>query len=252
MIYFYGRVSSDHQDNSAANQRQLGEQFAAECGEQVTIFVDEDVSGSVPLKHRPEGKKVWDALQPGDMLVVPRLDRGWRSVEDAANTLRVMREIGVRVMILDSPIDVSTDEGELMFLTFANFAQYENRVRSRRIKDVFQYRKKNGKPYSCTRPFGWKRDGDEWVELPQERAIADKAAEMRAQGMTYRGIASKMCMKQEYKKPVYKTNYMYGKPKTQGWYSGTEIKGLLCAREAGYPIVSQAEMRAASPAVKSA
>jgi len=138
---------------------------------------------------------MWDSLRAGDVLIVTKLDRGWRSSEDAAHTLRVLREIGVRMRILDFPIDLSTDEGELMFLTFANFAQYENRLRGRRVRDVYQYRKKNNLPYSKTRPFGWVRDGDKWAVLHKERQIADMLAEWIAEGCTYRGAASKLCLK---------------------------------------------------------
>lgn len=251
MIYFYGRVSSDHQENSAANQRQLGEQYGAQVGEQVTVVIDEDISGSTQLKHRPNGKVMWDALKPGDTLVVPRLDRGWRSVEDAASSLRVLREIGVRLKILDSPIDVSTDEGELMFLTFANFAQYENRVRSRRLKDVFGYRKKKGMPYGVARPFGWQRDGDQWVELPAERRIADKAAELRESGLNWSQIARKMCFSDKYRKPIHQAGQGKGRRYSQ-WYGSDDLKNLVLAREAGYPIVSQSELRAGALAERSA
>lgn len=250
MIYFYGRVSTDQQENSAANQRQLGEQYGREHGEPVTIVIDEDVSGSTPLKHRPEGKKMWDALEPGDTVVVPKLDRGWRSVEDAAGTLRVLREIGVRLKILDSPIDVSTDEGELMFLTFATYAQYENRVRSRRLKDVFGYRKKKGLPYGVARPFGWQRDGDEWVELPAERRIADKAAELREAGLNWSQIARKMCFSDKYRKPISHAGTGKGR-RFSAWYNSDDLKNLVSAREAGYPTVSQSEMRAYARAEKS-
>jgi len=195
MIYFYGRVSTDHQENSAANQRQIFEALGEEWGDPYTVVLDEDVSGSVPLRLRPNGKVMWDSLRAGDVLIVTKLDRGWRSSEDAAHTLRVLREIGVRMRILDFPIDLSTDEGELMFLTFANFAQYENRLRGRRVRDVYQYRKKNNLPYSKTRPFGWVRDGDKWAVLHKERQIADMLAEWIAEGCTYRGAASKLCLK---------------------------------------------------------
>lgn len=242
MIWFYGRVSTDHQENSAANQRQMAEKLQDEYGEDVRIVIDEDVSGSTSLKDRERGREVWDALQKGDTLIVSKLDRGWRSVEDAAHSLRVLREIGVRLRILDSPIDVSTDEGEMMFLMFASFAQYENKVRGRRVSDVFQYRKRNGLPYSVTRPFGWCRKGDQWVELPAERDIADKAAKLRASGMSFNAIANTLCLQKGCSKPVFRAQTIHGKKAKASWYSGKELKGLLLAREAGYPTIPQAHV----------
>jgi DNA invertase Pin-like site-specific DNA recombinase len=247
MIYFYGRVSTDHQENSAANQRQVFEQLAAEMGEPHQILIEEDVSGSTSLKDRPLGRRVWDALKPGDILVVTKLDRGWRSVEDAAHSLRVLRELGVRLKILDCPVDVSTDEGEMMFVMFASFAQYENKVRGRRVRDVFQYRKRNGLPYSITRPYGWRRKGDDWIPLPEERELADQAAEMREAGMSFNAIALKWVCANK-KKPVFRPQLHHGRKTTESWYTGRDIKNLLWARAAGFPKVPQAHVRDYVPA----
>jgi len=244
MIYFYGRVSTDHQENSAANQRQIFEQLGDQWGEPYSIVMDEDVSGSVPLRRRPNGKRLWDSLKAGDMLIVTKLDRGWRSSEDAAHTLRVLREIGVRMRILDFPIDLSTDEGELMFLTFANFSQYENRLRARRVKDVFGYRKRNGLPYASARPYGWVRDGDKWRVLQEERDLCDRVAEMHKQGLGYRRIADRLCLDGIQKMKTVKRSA------NRSWYTEMDVRGLLSARANGYPIVPQAEMRSTSPSAK--
>ncbi len=251
MIYFYGRVSTDHQENSAANQRQVFEQLGQEWGEPYTILIEEDVPGTRSMKERPKGKQLWDALQPGDMLVVTKLDRGWRSVEDAAHSLRVLRELKIRVKILDCPVDVSTDEGEMMFLMFANFAQYENKVRGRRVRDVFQYRRRNGLPYATARPFGWVRKGDEWLPLQSERDLADKAAAMREQGLSNNAISFKMACS-GMKKPVFRAQKTRGKRATESWYTCADVRNLLLAREAGYPRVPQAHVRDYVRAAKTA
>jgi len=39
MIWYYGRVSTDHQEDSAANQRQVFEELASEAGEPYQIVV---------------------------------------------------------------------------------------------------------------------------------------------------------------------------------------------------------------------
>lgn len=246
MIYFYGRVSTDHQENSAANQRQIFEALGEEWGDPYTVVLDEDVSGSVPLRLRPNGKVMWDSLRAGDVLIVTKLDRGWRSSEDAAHTLRVLREIGVRMRILDFPIDLSTDEGELMFLTFANFAQYENRLRGRRVRDVYQYRKKNGLPYAKARPYGWKRSGDKWAVLQAERDIADLCYDLHKDGYGYGKIADHLCRNGLCYPHTVRDN------SRRRWYNPSGVRGLLSARAAGYPKVLQAELRAISPSAKSA
>jgi DNA invertase Pin-like site-specific DNA recombinase len=246
MIYFYGRVSTDHQENSSSNQRESFEKLGAEWGQDYRIFIDEDVSGSIELRMRPKGKEMWDALRPGDTLVVTRLDRGWRNIEDAAHTLRVMRELGVKVHIMDSPIDPSTDEGELMFIMCASFAQYERKLKARRIADVCQYRRRNGMPYSCFRPYGWKRKGDTFVPCKEERAIADMVTELREEGMSWRGIAAWLC-RNGYRRP----SQTYTRTKT-GYYDHRHVSDLVLARAAGYPKVRQAALRSGELSGKSA
>jgi len=238
MIYYYARVSTDHQENSAANQRQVFEGLAASLGEDYQIVVDEDVSGSVPLSERPAGKPMWDALKAGDMVVVAKLDRGWRSVEDAARCLSTLRAIGVRLKILDFPVDVSTDEGELMFLTFAGFAQYENRLRGRRVREIFAYRKRNGMPYATIKPFGWVRSGDEYVPNTEERQIADAAASMREDGMSYGEIARQLALAG---RRIPKS--MSRRDPSESWFTPGAICGLIAARAAGYPIVPRSAVR---------
>lgn len=241
MIYYYGRVSTDHQENSAANQRQIFEGLAAAAGEPYEIVIDEDVSGSTPLSQRPLGRKMWDQLKAGDRLVVTKLDRGWRSSRDAAHCLDVLRHIGVRLQILDFPIDVSTDEGELMFLMFSNISQYENRQRGRRVKDIFAYRKRNGLPYACARPYGWQRDGDTWTPLQSERDIADMAYRLRREGLSCAGVATRLACRNVCK-PVTKKKVSY--------YTPNNIRALLSARAAGYPIATQAQMQGSARAGK--
>ena len=50
-------------------------------------FIDAGVSGSVPLADRPEGKRLIEAVGPGDVIITPKLDRMFRSASDALVTL---------------------------------------------------------------------------------------------------------------------------------------------------------------------
>lgn len=241
MIHYYGRVSTDHQENSAEHQRAVFERLGAEGGEEYRVWIDSDVSGEKPMRHRPQGKRMWDLVQPGDMVVVTKLDRGWRSVEDAAHTLKVLRQMGIRLKILDAPVDVSTDEGEMMFHMLANFAQYDNRLRGRRVRDGFAHRRKSGLPYGISRPLGWKRRGNKYVELPEERAIADLCAELYAEGHCWNAISRELHRRRITKPTFHKRQPGYWKPR-RSWYGCEEVKLLIVAREAGYPTVARSRL----------
>ena len=47
------------------------------------MFVERGVSGSKPLGERPEGAALLALLQPGDVVITPKLDRMFRSALDA-------------------------------------------------------------------------------------------------------------------------------------------------------------------------
>lgn len=244
MIYGYTRVSTDDQAISSDNQRQEILSYAEKAGLQIAeIFQDSDVSGKVPMQNRPAGGAMWDKLRDGDLVIVTKLDRGWRSSADAANTLSVWKAHGVRLSILDFPVDTATDEGEMMFCQFAAWAQYERKRIGRRVSDAWQYLKRNGRPYACARPLGWQRRDGEYVELPAEREIAKRVLAMRKDGYTWEGITLRLA-RDGVRKPVK----MHAK--SAGYYGLRDVWCLAHAAEAGYPKIARAAFEASGRPAK--
>jgi putative DNA-invertase from lambdoid prophage Rac len=64
------------------------------------IFMETGVSGSVPLADRPEGKRLWAVVQPGDVIIAAHLDRAFRDAELALETVELLknRDIGFHVV----------------------------------------------------------------------------------------------------------------------------------------------------------
>lgn len=90
---FYARVSTREQTirHQIDQARQAGFVF-----EDKDVLVDEGVSGvSVPLKERPQGRRLFDMLRPGDTLVVRWLDRLGRNYQDVTETVRDLIGQGV-------------------------------------------------------------------------------------------------------------------------------------------------------------
>lgn len=233
MIYGYCRVSTDMQESSAEAQQAAIKAYAERAGHALpaeNIYVDEDVSGSIPLRDRPNGKRMWDRLGGGDMVVITTRDRAFRSLVDAASTLMAWREQGIRLHIIDFPIDLTTDEGEMVFLQGAVFSQYERKVIGRRIRRGLQHRKTTGKPYCGARPYGWIQRNKEWVPFPTERSIGDRMLAMRNQGKSWNAIALACvdCQK------------IAVKGKRSGYYHVSDVRRLVRAARAGYPKIPQA------------
>jgi hypothetical protein len=129
VVWGYVRVSTDEQENSVANQKEKIAEFAAREGLEVAdIFVDEDVTARIPLRNRPKGRIMWDAMNHGDTVIFNKVDRVFRSVRDAAETVHIWQEKGIRCVIMDLGIDLATPAGRMFFHQLASFAEFEREV----------------------------------------------------------------------------------------------------------------------------
>ncbi|EEL9457995.1 recombinase family protein [Salmonella enterica] len=107
--------------------------------------VSETVSGSVPASEREGFQRLIERLEPGDQLVVLKLDRLGRDSIDVQQTIDRLIKAGIVVHCLDLPIpNLSSSEGRLMLQMFAAFAEFErNRIRER-TKEALNKRKADG------------------------------------------------------------------------------------------------------------
>ncbi len=239
--YGYGRVSTDRQENGRDGQvarltdAAANEGVALEC-----VYLDEDVSGSTPFNRRPQGKLLWDRLQPGDCVYITKVDRGFRSMSDAAFTLEKWKAIGIKFRIVDLGVDVSTPAGEMFFHLLAAFATFERQMIASRTREAIAYRTRQNGIHKNARPIGWKKEGskkDGWtlVEDGREREIAEHARALRAGGMGWRTLVV--------------TLWRAGMKKPRGThYDMRDLAKLIAAADAGYPKTPQASLRVASTA----
>lgn len=112
----YARVST--RDQSVAAQVQMLE--ADGCWE---VYSDVGVSGST--MSRPELDACVRALQPGNTLVVWKLDRLGRTTKGLADFLAVLDQRGVHFRSLTEGIDTGTATGRLMYTIIGAVAQME-------------------------------------------------------------------------------------------------------------------------------
>ncbi|WP_136685995.1 recombinase family protein [Falsirhodobacter xinxiangensis] len=107
-IVLYARVSTA--DQTTAHQRQQAEAAGFTIDE---VIADEGVSGiSIPLRDRPEGRRLFDKLRHGDVLVVRWVDRLGRNYQDVTDTIRHFMRQGVviRTVINSMTFDGATKD----------------------------------------------------------------------------------------------------------------------------------------------
>jgi DNA invertase Pin-like site-specific DNA recombinase len=177
-------------------QRRQIEGYAMMRGLELTeIFVEEGVSGSVPIADRPAGGKLFAQLKKGDAIIGPKLDRLFRSALDALQVVEDLKRRGVSLHLLDLGGDVSGNGVSKVFMTIAaSFAELEREKISERTRDAKRYLSSQGVFIGGSRPFGHDivEDGDVKRLVPNEaeQAVIDRMKAMRQAGSTFRDIAA--------------------------------------------------------------
>lgn len=122
----YGRVSSRDQHPEAQHDALT----AANCEQ---IFI-EHASGI--LARRPElDKALLSANRAGDQLVVTKLDRLGRSLENLIELSNQLQAKKVDLVVLDQGIDTSTAVGRMFFQILGAIAEFEHALMSERTRD---------------------------------------------------------------------------------------------------------------------
>lgn len=120
--FAYLRVSTIGQ----TTDNQLQEIHAAGFAIEPRRVVAETVSGSVATAQRPGFTRLLDRLEPGDVLVVTKLDRLGRNAMDVGATVAKLAKLGVRVHCLAlGGVDLASSTGKLTMGVINAVAEFE-------------------------------------------------------------------------------------------------------------------------------
>ena len=146
MIYGYARVSTEKQmksGNSIEDQvKQLTEAGAQE-------IVTDSYTGT--KMERPNFTALLERLQPGDKLIVTKLDRFARTAVEGGAIVKQLHENGITIHILNMGIADNTPMGKLMVTMLLAFAEFERDMiveRTQRGKEIARLNNKrvDGRP----------------------------------------------------------------------------------------------------------
>jgi DNA invertase Pin-like site-specific DNA recombinase len=95
--------------------------------------------------NRPGLTKALDFTQPGDVLVVWKLDRLGRSLSHLLAIVNSLRERQVAFRSLTEALDTTTPTGEFLFQVFGALAQYERALTHERVMAGLAAAKRRGR-----------------------------------------------------------------------------------------------------------
>lgn len=182
-VAIYSRVSSTEAQQRQNPDMQLAPMFE-HCSKQTwqvfDKYVDFMTGGGSKGKSRPELNRMMIDARHGkfDCVLVWKLDRIARSLQDFVYLVGELKRINVRFMVLTQPIDTSEDTptGRMLMNMLMCFAEFERDLTQERIKARIKFRKDQGLPV-----------GREKVIVNSNRIL-----ELRTKGASVREIAEKL------------------------------------------------------------
>ena len=139
MIYGYSRVSTKSQ---AKDGNSLEAQEAALKAAGVQKIYSDAFTGT--KSHRPELDKLLEVIQPGDTLIVTKLDRIARSASQGTELIEALLKKDIIVHILNIGIMDNTPTGKLIRNILFSFAEFE--------RDMIVERTQEGKAIAKQNP----------------------------------------------------------------------------------------------------
>lgn len=168
-VFLYARCSTteQHTGNQVTEAKSAGFDIPAHR------VVQETISGSTCAMQRPLFAKLLDRLEPGDTLVVCRLDRLGRSAADVMNTVSSLAERGIRIVCLQlGATDLTSVSGKLILTVLGACAEFELGLLRERTQAGLQRARAEGKQLGRPRALSAAQESEVHRRLAAGEAVA--------------------------------------------------------------------------------
>jgi DNA invertase Pin-like site-specific DNA recombinase len=150
-VALYARVSTslDRGRQDPDNQFLVLREYALRRGWRIAHEYMDDISA---VRERPQYDEMLKAARRGrlfDAIVVVRLDRIFRSMEEFVSTTRRLHHWGIRFLCSDQPIDTDQRDptGQLLMHVLAAVAEFERALISQRVRAGIERARSGGKKW---------------------------------------------------------------------------------------------------------
>lgn len=193
IVYGYIRCSTvEQQDSLKVQEERLKKYCELKELPAPEIYIDSGVSGSIDFKLRPKGKEIWDKIKLGDHIIVLKLDRISRSMNDFVFLMDYFKKKGIYFKCIDPDIDTSSSFGVFMLHLLGSIAQLERALTIDRVKATIKKRQDENLCVGSV-PFGWRKDENKkLIEEPNEQKIIKEIKQMSSDGLNNKKIADKL------------------------------------------------------------
>ncbi len=187
----YTRVSSQEQAESGVSLAAQAERLRAYAlaTQRDLSEVIEDAGQSAKSLKRDGMLRLLNDVKAGRIaaILILKLDRLTRSVRDLADLLTIFEKHNVALVSLSESLDSSTAAGRLVLNLLASVSQWEREAVGERTSFALAHKRRNRLAYSKV-PFGFRRQADSLLEVPEELWALQVGRRMRGDGISLRRI----------------------------------------------------------------
>jgi site-specific DNA recombinase len=192
----YIRVSTEEQSREGVSLSMQTKKVRAYCSLNDLDLVDIKEDAGISAKNisgRPGFQAALESVYSGDadVLVVWKLDRAFRSTQDALSVAEKLNKQGKALVSICEKLDTTSAIGEFFFTLMASLAQMERKLIGERTAAALQSKRQRGEKTGGYCPFGYRLavDGIHLERDDTEQKIIARIHRLKAKGHSYRAIA---------------------------------------------------------------
>lgn len=198
MLAIYCRISRDEgnvPNRSILNQTSFGISMAEKLGMPYSVYVDENLSGSLKdIKDRPQFNKMMNDINGGLITAIfaTEQDRLERNPNIRFFLKEVLKLNGVKLYSNNGPEDLTNFEDEFLGDIKSLMNQYYVNITSKKIKNVLKNNISKGKAHGIL-PYGYCKDENNILQIDEEEAkVVRHIYDMSLKGIGSIKIAEKL------------------------------------------------------------
>ncbi len=196
-IVYYGRVSTEHEAQLEALEKQMQwyEDQTKYHSNWIVVgrYIDEGITGTLAKKRPAFMQMIEDAKKKRfDLIVTREVCRFARNTVDTLVLTRELKNYGVEVYFVSDNIWTMDGDGELRLTIMATLAQEESRKISERVRAGQAVSRQNGVLYGNGNIIGYDRVGGTYVINPEQATTIRTVFELYAQGFGQKEIVNEL------------------------------------------------------------